>query len=218
MSVKGMCINPILYVSDQLKLLSGVTLSYRYSVSLVDLRTGRVIDSNSGRLYRSGNEFVDSNKEFYTAITDRYFCKLDRSRKVVSIYQLDVLKRKLGIDPGIPRNTINIMDSLGFKSPVPQIDTSAREYYSLTWQLASPVQSSFCIWIDKKSYRLLSVRIAALEYIDEKHRYNRLCTISDISATPAGEPVDLRSIFRIEARKVVMASKYADYTVKSIID
>lgn len=216
--IRSFAISHARHVSDQLKVLNSPELSYRYSVSLIDRSTGRIVDSNGGRLSRSGQTFVDSNKDFHTILTAQYFCKLDKGRKVASIYGLNALKKKLGIDPEIPTPTLSVVDSIGFKSPFPAIDSSGPGYYTVSWQLQSPTPSYFSLRVDKTTYRLLMVRIETTEVVDRDHSYNRVCVIRDIDGHAPQRQIDLTGIFRLEAGKVILNAKYSNYTIKSIID
>lgn len=195
------------------------TVCYDYKVQLFDQKSGTLLDSLSGRIYRKGIEYIDSSTAAWTAVSGNYYCKLDHPRKEATVYDIDLIQRKLNLK--IDRNGSSLLvipDSVIAKHGQVTLDSSNGLYrYRCTVPMMPGIALSATI--DKKTRSLVNVVYETQETEGgDGSRYRRVCTIYKIRNEIPSSVFNLEPVFRISGGKVNMNTKYAGYNLKTLIN
>jgi len=203
-------------------MLGSASLSYRYRVLLVENKTGKVVDSMSGRLYKSGSNFLDSNATALSLLSGNYFFKADPKGKYAYIYDLSLAEKKMGIKRAQLNNAIvNIPDSLLQKMGKASIDGSDPGYIGIRYTLRSPVNGirDLLFRLDKKDESLAEIKIEVAEEDKwgDATGYRRIYYLFRFSNTvPAGK-FNTGTYFKKEAGKARLQGIYKSYKLSSLI-
>lgn len=198
--------------------LSRPDVRYDYTVRLIEQKSGALIDSISGRIYKRGIEYVDSSDVAWTAVSGSYYCKLDYLRKEARVYDIDLIQRKLhlSIDRNHPTASVIVPDSVMLRSGHVTLDSSGGLYrYRCT--VASLPGVSLTAVIQKAPLRLVSMTYETTE-IDGDLSYRRSCVMYHITNELAPSAFNLAPVFTVAGSKVSLNSKYSGYKLKTLIN
>ncbi len=193
-------------------------VAYSYTIQLYETGTRKVTDSITGKIYKIGNEYVDSSNAALVAVSGKYYCKIDHQRKEARVYDIELIQKKLNLK--IDRkagHVLTIPDSLLVQYGRLEVDTG-KAFYTCRWSLNQGSSPVFTALIEKKTLRLTEVILETAEQEDgEAAAYRRSCRIRNIKNDIPYSAISLDNIFRISGEKVVLNSRYAHYNLKTII-
>lgn len=207
----------LLQLFKELNTISSGNVSYSYLLHLADATSNKQIDSISGKLVRIGDNYYDSSSIGITTVSGRYYCKIEQGRRRITVYDLALIRRKLNL-VAEHNNGLRVVDSLIARQGTLQLDTvSKKGILKASYELAA-TGGNCELFIDRSAFRLLKISFEYPQGGDGTSGYVRRYAISQISNEPSPGILNLSRFFTVEGNHVKPVGKYAQYSLKELIN
>lgn len=202
------------YLQQAKSITNNHVLAYSYRVVMQDIKTRKVLDSTAGRIYKSGEAYLDSNRFAISVVNGGYFFKGDYRRKEAYVYKLATVEKKLGLQrEDMSNSVLDIPDSLILRMgrlSVQEYGESLVLKYTLKENRGSFQEIQFRL---KKSDRSLQeIRMTA-----PGNEVNTFYYLSDFTNAFDLPRLRMDKYFRIENGKVKLKGKYQSYQLTELL-
>lgn len=190
---------------------------YDYRVTLTDA-SGKVTDSITGRLYKKGKSYVDSNSSTFVALVEPYYCKLDHQYREGSVYDLRIFREKLQLSEDEHFSVIRIPDSVIARYGTLKVDTTGRDFFRVHLQLQQQPVASIDAFINRKdlTVRYLKLALAPEAGDGVSETLHRVYEVRNIAYHVPPAVFDMSRYYTVQGGKATLSSRYAHYSLKTI--
>jgi hypothetical protein len=195
--------------------LGNSQLSYSYDVVLKNEKTGKTIDSISGRLLKYRKSFMDSNRQSMVFLHQGVLVKADHQRKTALVCDIGKVQKMMGLQPedfhasyaDIPDSMINRISEITTR------ETGDRLEITYTIRPGNGALKSLLLVFNRKDMNLLSLEmvLADTEMSGYEKKY-RIFGIRTDSSLPTKEQYVL-----IEKGKATLTGSMKNYTLNTIL-
>lgn len=199
------------------------SMSYDYSLQLKNMKTAKIEDQVNGRLYYEKDRFVDSNQVFTINKGSQYYCKLNHERKTAEVYNILLLKKKLGrkVNDEQPGTYMQIpFEEIGKNGSILVDSLSDKKKYIISISMKQQMLTHMRLLVNKSDYKLASGTFELLDrdfYSSADEDYRKIYHISNVRYTINPASFDQSRLFKVDGAKVTIARPYAQYTVNSLV-
>jgi hypothetical protein len=192
---------------------SGKVIQYSYKVVL-SANDNKHLDSSIGILVKNDNDYFDSSKNGVTVKKGNWVCKIDPYKRTVSVFDLNLISKKLGTSfSGKSDNILPIDDSVIAKYA--DIDVKKNEsgnfIVSMTFHDQALAVANF--EIEPVRYKVKSILFDVVEKdrYDEPTGYTRSYALNNVKTDKDVQAVKLEKYITITSGKVSVNQPYSNY-------
>lgn len=208
-------------ISDVLRQVGRVSkspkIAYDYKVTLYSIKQAKDIDMITGRLYKNGNNYLDSSNASLTLVSGKYCFKLNRRQKQAIVYDLDLLERKLGLKRSADNGLFVIPDSDIIRYGKIYSGGPSNDLYVIKMQPKDKLFSDITVNVRKSDYQVESFEFETSEPQNAKPEFKRRYIINNIRWNVDDTKFNTDRFFKLDRKKAILNKDYADYKVKTII-
>lgn len=201
-----------------MNILDRPSVAYDYKITLLQVQSNVIEDSITGRIYKKAHEYLDSSSVAIALVNGDYYCKLDHQRREVSVYDLNLIQRKLNLKfdrSGSP--AMIVADSIFIRYGQFRMDTTD-SHYICHWRVGTDGGITSTAFVEKRTLKLSRLILELTEKDpDGASLYKRICTIYNIRNEFPDSAIDLSRFCQIDGGKVILNKKYAPYNLKTLI-
>ena len=201
------------------KVNSSPTITYDYTVKLVDANNGQITDSIMGRIYKNGQDYLDSNNVTIIAIQNGYYINLNNFKKSATILDVGLVREKLDLtDEEMTRDIVSIPDSLILKYGKIKNELTT-DNYKIQISFSELQFTTITMVVDRKSLILKDMAIESNEYESGTAglpRYKKLYHIYNIRYVVDKKAINIGRYFQVHNKGIVLNRKYSGYQINTI--
>jgi hypothetical protein len=196
-------------------------LSYRYRVLMLDNERKIATDSVSGLLFKSHDNYMDSNQGVINMVCGGYFLKADKKNKAAYVYNIASVQKKLGMKPEDVSNTLmTLTDSLLGKYGDLKVQ-ELPEQLILTYKMKpnSGILQEMEFRISRKDGTLQSLKMTT----DEQDKwgsssgYSRVYYMDRFSNSIDPGKIDIQRFVSIQNGKATPTERLRSYAIHSLL-
>lgn len=190
------------------------TVGYDYTVCRK--QNGSISDCVSGKLYKQGSNYLDSNSYYISAVLKGYYCKLNFREQSATVFEVEPFKKKMGMP---------LKETIGDVLPMP--DSIIRRYgkvnllqggatnYVVELNMAAPYSSKITITVRKEDLHVQSLRMES-QVIGE----DGVVQVYEMSRFKYGvddRMFDYSRFFKLNSdKKIALSGRYAKYQLNTL--
>lgn len=198
---------------------AGNEMSYDYTMYLKNINTGKFVDSVGGKLYKSGNNYLDSNKNSLSAVNEGYFCKIGFDRKQAVVFSIDKMKAAAGFSGAAIKPLITeISDSLIIKYGKAKFSKLPNGNYWLEISFDTRTQTLIAMEINAGDLRVNSIRMELIERnrYGEDEGYRKICQLKNIKFKFDTRILNQQRFYVLAQNKIKMTNQYSAYHLETL--
>lgn len=194
-------------------------IRYRYAVYLVNTASNQKTDSITGMLYKNSYNYIDSNSASNILFNGKFFCKLDHSQKTAEVYDVSVLKSKLGMsfDEG-GGTTIAVPDSIvaRYARSNVQILPDGNFRVQLVFSNQALLKAEFIV--ERNTWLVKNVLIETKDTDGGGDNFIRVYSMADITYSVPMYRFNQDNYFKVAGDKIQLNKRYSKYSLKTLIN
>ena len=203
-----------------LKLKSPV-LSYRYVVTLVDKDNRSALDSIGGVLIKSYGNYMDSNTNGISLVSDGYYMKAQKNNKTAVVYNIAAIQKKLGMkSEDMGNDLVTIPDSLLNQFS----DLRVQELPSVlvltyTMKREAGILEEIEFSINRKDMSLLGLKLSfdELDRWGSSTGYSKIYYLYNFSNRIEPGAIELERFLSIKEGKVKLKGSFGSYSLNTLL-
>lgn len=194
-------------------------IRYRYAVYLVNTVSNQKTDSLTGVLYKNSYYYIDSNSTSNVMFNGKFFCKLDHSKKSAEVYDVSVLKSKLGMsfdeDGG---TTVAMPDSIVMKYAKSSVKVLPDGNFRVQLVFSNQALLKTEFIVEKNTYLVKNVLIETNDTDGGDKDIIKVYSMADIQYAVPMYRFNQDNYFKLSGTKVLLNKRYANYSLKTLIN
>lgn len=189
-------------------------ISYDYTVCRK--QNGSVTDCAGGRLFKQGNNYIDSNNHYISAVLKGYYCKLNFREQSATIFEVAAFRKKMGMPvEETAGNVIPLPDSIIRRYGKVNVLQGGGSNYVVEVNMTAPYNSKIIITARKEGLQVQSIKMetpasgetGVLQVYEMQHFK---FSIDD-------RMFDYNRFFKLGAeKKIVLTGRYARYQLNTL--
>lgn len=173
-------------------------------------------DCAKGKLYKHGNNYIDSNIYYISAVLNGYYCKLNFREQSAAVFEVEALKKKMGLP---------LQETAGNVIPLP--DSVIRRYgkvnmlqggtgnYVIELNMTAPYKSKMVMTVRKDGLQLLSLRLETP--VPGEAGVVQVYEMQHFKFSIDERMFDHSRFFKLSTdKKIVLSGRYAKYQLNTL--
>lgn len=210
--------HPMTLLKKLRKANNSKSITYDYQVKLLNANDGIIKDSVSGKMYKNGTVYLDSNKMSITARSKDYYFNLNKYQKTATVLSVELLNKKMGFKSDrSAEDIIAIPDSILLKYGKINVTTLPDGDYHVDIHFEELMFEQVVFEIDHMTMLVKYMEIVSVDEMSGQDvTYKRVYAIRNIKHQFDTAILDTKRLFTINDGKPVLNKKYADYHINTI--
>ncbi len=207
------------YLKEANKLVSNDRSAYSYDISLMDAGSHQVLDRISGRLYRDGSNFLDSNKAMVSLLYKGVFFKVDHLHRQAYVFDVATVAQNMGVNlSDINTRMLDIPDSLMARAGVFNRPVYEGGNMYVTYTLNDTVPGDIrklTFSFDAATHAIRGIKVFSAVSSDGERSVQQVCFLHDFSVMAGDRHLDPGKYFRTAGKKVQLLGSISNYKLTS---
>lgn len=203
-------------VQNALKQLDSKSLTYHYNIRLVDGKTRTQLDDVSGRLWKYGISYLDSNKFMINVRDDRYTVQVNHPKKAVYVKSISNLAERSNGRSSVSTGAILDLSKVLAKNVVSTTVATVRGKRTLVIALKQSILSRLELTL-RESGELESIVMASSSTDELGQETERVIKITEISLMVDRKIIDSQRFIKERRKAFESRVPYTGYKTIQLV-
>ncbi len=189
-------------------------ISYDYTVCRKQI--GGLSDCASGKLLKQGNNYIDSNSYYISAVLKGYYCKLNFREQSATIFEVAAFRKKMGMPlEETAGNVIPLPDSIIKKYGKVNMLQGGAGNYVIELNMTAPYNSKMVITARKESLQVQSIKMETP--VSGETDVFQVYEMQHFKFSIDERVFDFNRFFKLGTdKKIVLSGRYARYQLNTL--